>query len=90
METIRVTHYKDLMAHLPPRTSGLLHIGDTTVILPIDHGHKEGYLVENTSSSAIEDTLNKTFSFKEYDLNSHSTVWDINLDDKVNLCNINN
>jgi hypothetical protein len=89
VETIRVTHYKDLMAHLPPRTSGLLHIGDTTIILPVKE-EEEGYMIENMSSSTTEDTLNRTFSFKEYDLNSHSMVWDINLDDKVNFCNINN
>ncbi|CAO3649924.1 unnamed protein product [Mucor hiemalis] len=85
VETIRVTHYKDLMAHLPPRTSGLFHIGDTTVILP-PTAQDNGHVIEDLSTSEIEDVLDKTFPFKDYDLKYHSKVWDLNLDEKVNTC----
>lgn len=85
VETIRVTHYRDLMAHLPPRTSGLIHIGDTTVILP-PTAQDNGHVIEDISTSEIEDVLDKTFPFKDYDLKYHSKVWDINLDEKANTC----
>jgi hypothetical protein len=81
VETIRITHYKDLMAHLPPRTSGLLHIGNSsTVMLPFNDDVNEGYLLDN-NNSIIEDTLNSITTTVDYDY--HSMVWDINLNNKV-------
>ncbi|ORX53510.1 alpha/beta-hydrolase [Hesseltinella vesiculosa] len=32
IETIRVMHPKDVMAHLPPRTTGLVHLGQMTIL----------------------------------------------------------
>jgi hypothetical protein len=81
VKTIRITHCQDLMAHLPPRTTGLLHVGESTVILPItDSDTNAGYILENMPSNEIEDTLNRTFSFKDY--NFDSMVWDLDMNDK--------
>lgn len=65
--------------------SGLFHIGDTTAILP-PTTQGNGHVIEDLSTSEIEDVLDKTFPFKEYNLKYHSKVWDINLDKKVNTC----
>lgn len=89
VDTIRVTSPKDIMAHLPPRTSGLLHLGDTTVILPthdIDNEAVKGYTLQQLKSGQIEDTLNRTFPSKEFDIHSHTVAWDIRLDDNDNQC----
>lgn len=81
VRTIRITHCQDLMAHLPPRTTGLLHVGDSTVIQT-----EEGtsYVLENMTSNEIEDALGKTFSFHEYSF--HTNVWDLDMKDS---CKIN-
>lgn len=68
------------MAHLPPKTSGLFHIGqDSTIILPPTQQDSTSFVLENMSSNRIEDTLSKTFTCQEYNLDQHSIVWDINL-----------
>jgi hypothetical protein len=78
VKTIRITHHKDLLAQLPPTTSGLLHIGsDSTVILPPVADQETTFVLENMST--IQDTLDKTFSFSDFHLNANSVVWDINL-----------
>ncbi|KAI8056369.1 Alpha/Beta hydrolase protein [Thamnidium elegans] len=83
VKTIRITHHKDLMAHLPPRTSGLLHTGDATIILPVTESDKNaGYLLENMAPDHVENMLNRTFTSKEYEL--ISKVWDINMNDDTN------
>lgn len=85
VDTIRITDHKDLMAHLPPATTGLLHLGnDSTVILPFkdtNYGH-----VLSDHALPIEDTLNRTFSFKDYDISSHTMAWDICLDNDEKNC----
>ncbi|KAI9350416.1 hypothetical protein BD770DRAFT_394465 [Pilaira anomala] len=54
VKTIRITHHKYLMAHLPPRTSGLLHTSDTTLILPVTETDKNpGYLLEDMASGQV-------------------------------------
>lgn len=69
------------MAHLPPRTTGLLHIGETTILLPISNTDiNNGYILKDMSSNETEDTLDRTFSFKEYHLDS--MIWDLNLNEK--------
>jgi hypothetical protein len=85
VDTIRITDHKDLMAHLPPATTGLLHLGgDSTVILPFNDT-KNGHVLSNNTSQ-IEDTLNRTFSFKDYDTSSHTMAWDICLDNDEKNC----
>lgn len=87
VDTIRITDDKDLMAHLPPRTSGLLHLGDSTVILPTAKSDSsKGHSLQDMTLSQIEDTLNKTFNFKNYDMQSHNRAWDVCLDDDENSC----
>ncbi|KAI8373615.1 hypothetical protein EDC96DRAFT_605840 [Choanephora cucurbitarum] len=86
VETIRITHPTDIIAHLPPRTSGLVHLGtDATVVLANPSKEEEeegnGLVLSNMSLEHIEDTLSRAFPMTEFDTHSNSVAWDITLDD---------
>ncbi|KAI9273118.1 hypothetical protein BDA99DRAFT_602292 [Phascolomyces articulosus] len=72
VETIRITHVSDIWSQMPPRTSGLLHVGSTTVTVMEHEGkngeknkgsitqqenNKDGYLLQGNDLNWIEDTL---------------------------------
>lgn len=76
------------MAHLPPRTSGLLHAGDSTVILSADI--EDAYILENMLPELVEDTLNRTFLTQEdIEIQSDSNIWGIELGNSKAKCIIN-
>ncbi|RCH84697.1 hypothetical protein CU098_001353, partial [Rhizopus stolonifer] len=81
VETIRITKQTDIMAHLPPRTSGLLHVGDTTIVL-----QDKGYVLTNMSLEHIENVLNKACSMIDFNAESQTTAWDITLDHDEQHC----
>ena len=86
VETIRITHPTDIIAHLPPRTSGLIHLGaDATVVLANpskeEEGGGNGLVLSNMSLEHIEDTLSRAFPITEFDTHSNSVAWGITLDD---------
>jgi hypothetical protein len=83
VETIRITDPQDIMAHLPPRTSGLLHMGQYTIIHPLDETNN-GFVIDNLSPTQTEDYLSQTFSMNNYSIESHQFAWDIVLDNNIN------
>ncbi|KAG1459547.1 hypothetical protein G6F55_004701 [Rhizopus delemar] len=88
VNVIRITNHTDLMAHLPPRTSGLLHAGDSTVILSADI--EDAYILENMLPELVEDTLNRTFLTQEdIEIQSDSNIWGIELGNSKAKCIIN-
>lgn len=77
VKTIRITHCQDLMAHLPPRTTGLLHVGESSTVILTEKDI--GHVLDDMTSNEIEDTLSKTFSFEEYSF--ITKVWDLDMKD---------
>ncbi|OAD73397.1 hypothetical protein PHYBLDRAFT_168755 [Phycomyces blakesleeanus NRRL 1555(-)] len=82
IKTIRITYPSDLMAHLPPRTSGLVHAGSTTVLMaPVDStcDMQATMLINAVNPSTTEDLLARTFPPTTYHTRRHHMAWDINL-----------
>ncbi|RCI02910.1 hypothetical protein CU098_009393 [Rhizopus stolonifer] len=85
VNVIRITNQTGLMAHLPPRTCGLLHAGDSTVIL--SPCVEDAYVLENMLPELVEDTLNKTcISQEAIETQSDSHIWGIELDNDRLKC----
>ncbi|KAI8989486.1 hypothetical protein BDB01DRAFT_833595 [Pilobolus umbonatus] len=84
----RITDHRDLMAHLPPRTSGLTHAGQKTVITPWDHAKSanRGYSLSSTIPDQTEDILSRTFSHHSYDTQSHLMAWNLLLHSNSHYC----
>lgn len=73
------------MARLPPRMCGLLHAGDSTVILSPDI--EDGYVLENMQPEMIEDTLHRTCSANDViGSQSKHSIWGIELDNDSKKC----
>jgi hypothetical protein len=85
VDTIRITDYRDIMAHLPPRTSGLLHSGSSTVILPVDDTNG-GYILDNLPPCESENILNRTFTLQKYESGRDKHAWGVLLDDDEDTC----
>ncbi|KAF7728450.1 hypothetical protein EC973_006130 [Apophysomyces ossiformis] len=84
VETIRVTHPSDLMAHIPPRTAGLFHTGATCVLIPpFDSSpqglYRRGIMLKEENPSKMEDTLARTFTSTTFNISMHYSMWDIDL-----------
>ncbi|CEJ03833.1 hypothetical protein RMCBS344292_17808 [Rhizopus microsporus] len=85
VNVIRITDHMDLMARLPPRMCGLLHAGDSTVILSPDI--EDGYVLENMQPEMIEDTLHRTCSANDViGSQSKHSIWGIELDNDSKKC----
>lgn len=75
IETIRIMDPNDIMAHLPPRTSGLVHLGTTTVINP-KRSRMQGH-----SAHSMEDIIDRALptTAKTFALDCHGSALDIDL-----------
>lgn len=73
IETIRVMHPSDIMAHLPPRTSGLVHIGETTII------DEKSYMIQGKNPHTMEDDINRYLPVNTFDMEHHNSAFGINL-----------
>ncbi|KAI8338973.1 hypothetical protein BC941DRAFT_469156 [Chlamydoabsidia padenii] len=74
IETIRIMDPNDIMAHLPPRTSGLVHIGNTTII------DNKKWMIQGQSAHDTEDIIDRTLpSAKTFDMDRHGLALDIDL-----------
>ncbi|KAI8059119.1 hypothetical protein BC940DRAFT_314353, partial [Gongronella butleri] len=66
IETIRVMHPKDIMAHLPPRTSGLVHIGQMTLLDDPAASNQQSNIelplvFSGSHSNELEDVLDRCY-----------------------------
>ncbi|KAI9281884.1 hypothetical protein BY458DRAFT_486746 [Sporodiniella umbellata] len=85
VNVIRITNQAGLMAHLPPRTCGLLHAGDSTVVL--SRFVEDAYVLENMPPELVEDTLNKAFTGQDaIEALPDSHIWGIELDNDRSKC----
>lgn len=84
VETIRVTHVSDLLSHSPPRTSGLIHAGNITVLdtSPVPHkvGHNDTVMIQNGDLGWIEDQISRAFALCPYNEHHHYSIWGVNFD----------
>ncbi|ORY96306.1 hypothetical protein BCR43DRAFT_271854 [Syncephalastrum racemosum] len=86
INTIRVTTANDLLEHVPPRTSGLLHVGQTTVLdtavtqaEPVLASECGLVLVSDWPGQA-EDQIQTTFQpLKHYTMEDHHSLWRVRL-----------
>ncbi|KAG2220079.1 hypothetical protein INT45_007323 [Circinella minor] len=73
IETIRITHVSDIWSQMPPRTSGLLHVGSTTITVLNNNNHnkyaedqeqgeqeKKEETIHNDNDKIIHDTTTAT------------------------------
>lgn len=65
---------QDIMAHLPPRTSGLVHIGETTII------NDKKWKIQGQAAHTMEDTIDRTLpTARTYDMDRHGSALDVDL-----------
>ncbi|KAI7853979.1 hypothetical protein BDC45DRAFT_557485 [Circinella umbellata] len=55
IETIRITHVSDIWSQMPPRTSGLLHVGSTTITVSNNNSQ---YAEDQGEQEKKEETIN--------------------------------
>ncbi|KAI7869439.1 hypothetical protein BDF14DRAFT_302765 [Spinellus fusiger] len=84
VETIRIVHPSDLVSHLPPRTSGLVHVGTTTVLMALTDStssqtHANSSMLKSENPIVTEDLLASTFLSTHYDTRRHYMAWDVDL-----------
>ena len=90
IETIRITHVSDIWSQMPPRTSGLLHVGSTTVtVLDTSNSAAEGeqrgkeekeYIMHDNSDDdkVIHNTATTMGTTKDQDgymLQANDSLW---------------
>ncbi|KAI8097329.1 uncharacterized protein BX664DRAFT_326137 [Halteromyces radiatus] len=74
IDTTRIMHPNDIMAHLPPRTSGLVHIGNTTII------DNKKWMIRGQNAHDMEDRIDRILpTVKTFDTDYHGSALDINL-----------
>lgn len=67
-------HPNDIMAHLPPRTSGTTHIGDTTII------DNKRWMIQGQPSHTMEDIIDRSLpAVKTFDLERYRSALEIDL-----------
>lgn len=84
VETIRVTTANDLLEHVPPRTSGLLHVGQTTVldtaVTQTEPTPECGLVLMSDWPGQAEDQIQTAFQpLKHYTMEDHHSLWRVRL-----------